>query len=518
MTAPTAVAEPPAPITITPPPVAEQSPVRGPRGHATNRWLVLVLVCAAQFMVVLDATIVNVALPAIQTDLGFDTANLQWVINGYTLLFGGFLLLGGRAADLFGRKKLFLIGITLFTTSSLLVGLSSSQETLILFRALQGLGAALVSPAALSIITTTFAEGPERNRALGAWGAVAAAGGTAGALVGGVLTEALSWRWILLVNVPIGAVLIPVAWLYVHESRASLGHRHFDVAGAVSLTAGQVALVLGIVNIERYGFGSWQVLLGLGVGAALLALFLVIEHRWARAALVPLSILRSRTLSGANIVIGLMGAAMFAIWYFLSLYMQQVLGLSPLEAGLAFLPMTLTLAVAATRAPKIVARIGGRMSLTIGMSLIAVGALWLTRISPTGSWAADVLGPSFVTAIGMGMSFVPVTIAAVAGVPSDQAGLASGLVNTSRQMGGALGLAVLASLAASLTSDYASTNAVRELDGAALVHGYHGAFLLSALFAFLGAVAARVLLPRLKPDHAAAPQGAPAPAPSDAQA
>jgi EmrB/QacA subfamily drug resistance transporter len=466
--------------------------------------LILLIACAAQFMVILDVSIVNVALPSIRTALHFSENNLQWVVSAYTVTFAGFLMLGGRAGDLLGRKRMFIIGVSVFSLASLLGALATTSGLLVAARGLQGLGGAIVAPATLSIITTTFPEGPERNRALGIWGAVAAAGGSAGALFGGILTEALSWRWILLVNVPIGAVLIPVAWRYIVESTGSLAHRHFDVAGAVTLTAGQIALVLGIVNVDRYGFTSPQVLIGIGVGIALLLLFVTIEHRWAKAPLVPLSILRSRTLTGANVVVGLMGAAMFALWFFLSLYLQQVLGLTPVQAGLAFLPMTGTLAVTATLAPRLIARLGGRTTLATGMSLIGLGALWLTQISATGSWATDVLGPSVVTALGMGMSFVPVTIAAVAGVPPERAGLASGLVNTSRQMGGALGLAVLTSVAASLTSDYVRANGVGALDGAALVHGYSGAFLLGSLLAFTGAVAALLLLPRLKPQAAPA--------------
>ena len=465
-------------------------------------------------MVILDVSIVNVALPSIRTALHFSENNLQWVVSAYTVTFAGFLMLGGRAGDLLGRKRMFLVGIALFSFASLVGALATTSGLLVAARGLQGLGGAIVAPATLSIITTTFAEGPERNRALGLWGAVAAAGGSAGALFGGLLTEALGWRWILLVNVPIGAVLIPVAWRYIIESRGTLATRHFDVAGAVTLTAGQVALVLGIVNIERYGFASLQVFAGIGAGVALLLLFLMIEHRWAAQPLVPLSILRSRTLTGANVVVGLMGAAMFALWFFLSLYLQQVLGLTPIQAGLAFLPMTGTLAVTATLAPRLIARLGGRTTLATGMFLIALGALWLTGISATGSWAADVLGPSVVTALGMGMSFVPVTIAAVAGVPPERAGLASGLVNTSRQMGGALGLAVLTSLAASLTSDYVKTNGVDALDGAALVHGYSGAFLLASLLALCGAAAALLLLPRLKAP-APKPTGEPAAATGD---
>jgi len=473
--------------------------------------IILLIACAAQFMVILDVSIVNVALPSIRTALDFSENSLQWVVSAYTVTFAGFLMLGGRAGDLLGRKRMFLIGVGVFSLASLLGALAATSAQLIAARGLQGLGGAIVAPATLSIITTTFAEGPARNRALGIWGAVAAGGGSAGALFGGILTETLSWRWILLVNVPIGLVLVPVAWRYIAESRATLAHRHFDMAGAVSLTAGLVALVLGIVSIGQYGWGSAEVIGGIGAAVVLLVLFVAIERR-AAAPLVPLSIFASRTLTGANVVVGLMGATMFAMWFFLSLYLQQVLGLSPLQAGLAFLPMTGTLAGAATLAPRLVARFGGRATLTTGMLLIALGALLLTQISPGGSWAGDVLVPSVIMALGMGLSFVPVTIAAVAGVPPERAGLASGLVNTSRQMGGALGLAVLTSLATSLTGSYVRDHGVSALSGAALVHGYQGGFLLGGVLALAGAAAAALLLPSLR----LAPGGAVAAAPADA--
>jgi EmrB/QacA subfamily drug resistance transporter len=487
--------------------------------RAVHPTVILLIACMAQFMVILDVSIVNVALPSIRTALHFSENDLQWVVSAYTVTFAGFLMLGGRAGDLLGRKRMFIVGVTVFSLASLLGALAGSSAMLVAARGLQGLGGAIVAPATLSIITTTFAEGPARNKALGVWGAVAAGGGSAGALFGGILTDALSWRWILLVNVPIGAVLVPVAWRYITESKGSLEHRHFDLAGAVTITAGLVALVLGIVNIEQYGWGSVEVIGGIGAGAVLLALFVLIEERWAKAPLVPLSIFRSRTLTGANVVVGLMGAAMFALWYFLSLYLQQVLGLSALEAGLAFLPMTGTLAVTATIAPKVIARTGGRTTLVVGMLLIAVGALWFTQISATGSWAADVLAPSVITALGMGLSFVPVTIAAVAGVPPERAGLASGLVNTSRQMGGALGLAVLVSLSASLTKSYVTDHpGIGELNGDALVHGYQGAFLLAAALALVGSLAALVLLPKLRAPRPADVPPAPATTPGEGAA
>ena len=472
--------------------------------------LILLLACVAQFMVILDVSVVNVALPSIQTGLNFTEANLQWVVSAYAVPFAGFLLLGGRSGDLLGRKRMFLVGVAVFSLASLLGALSATEAQLIASRALQGLGGAIVAPATLSIITTTFKEGPERNRALGLWGSVAAAGGTAGALVGGLLTGLLSWRWIFLINVPIGLLLLPFSWRFIPESKGSLEHRSFDAAGAVSITLGLSAVVLGIVNIDRYGFSSAQVLIPLVSGLLLTVLFILIESRWASAPLVPLSIFASRSLTGANVVVLLMGASMFALWYFISLYLQQVLHLTPIRAGLAFLPMTLTLAVTATLAPKLVARFGVRSTLATGLGLIAVGSLMFTQISADGSWVSDVLPASFVAALGFGLSFVPVTIAAVSGVPGPRAGLASGLVNTGRQLGGALGLAGLTTFASSRTSSFVAAHpGARATGPLALTHGYQGAFALAAVLAFAGSMAALVLLRGIR---APAPAGPPAPA------
>jgi len=477
--------------------------------RAGHPGLILLLACTAQFMVILDVSIVNVALPSIRSGLDFSEQNLQWVVSAYTVPFAGFLLLGGRSGDLLGRKRMFLAGVALFSFASLLGALANTEGLLIGARALQGLGGAVVAPATLSIITTTFREGPERNRALGLWGSVAAAGGTAGALVGGLLTGLLSWRWIFLVNVPIGLLLLPFSWRFIPESKGTLEHRSFDAAGAFSITLGLSAMVLGIVNIERYGFGSTEVLVPLGIGAFLTLLFVLIESRWAKAPLVPLAIFSSRTLTGANVVVILMGSAMFALWYFLSLYMQQVLGLTPIRAGLAFLPMTLTLAVTATLAPKLVARFGVRSTLATGLALIAAGSALLTQISAQGTWASDVLLASVVAALGFGLSFVPVTIAAVAGVPGRRAGLASGLVNTSRQLGGALGLAGLTTFAASRTSSYVVDHPRSSSLGApALTYGYQGAFALAAALAFAGSIAALILLRGISVPAPAAPAAA----------
>ena len=496
MTAPAAVAERPAPIATTPPPAADQSPAGAPRGHATNRWLVLVLVCAAQFMVVLDATIVNVALPAIQTDLGFDTANLQWVINGYTLLFGGFLLLGGRAADLFGRKKLFLIGITLFTTSSLLVGLSSSQETLILFRALQGLGAALVSPAALSIITTTFAEGAERTKALAAWGAIAASGSAFGLLLGGVLTEAFSWPFIFFVNIPIGIATLVLSFRLVPESRVEGTNRSFDIFGALTVTSGLIALVYAIVKASSDGWGSATTLGFAGLAAVLFVAFVLIERRHP-APLVRLSIFRLRSLAVANAAMLFVVSGMFAMFFFTTLYVQQILGYSPLEAGLAFLPVTAGIIGGSVLAQTFIGRVGVKPVVVTGTVLAATGLALLTRTTAQGDYVGQVLPALLFLSLGMGLTFVPLTLIATTNVDKDDAGLASGLFNTSQQVGGALGLAVLSTLAASKATDIlgALGTAPTKLQQAeALVSGYHVAYWVGAGLMIVGALLITLLI------------------------
>jgi EmrB/QacA subfamily drug resistance transporter len=456
-------------------------------GRASNSTMVLILVCAAQFMVILDVSIVNVALPAIRHSLGFSQQDLQWVVSAYTLTFAGFLLLGGRAADLLGRRRVFLFGLALFTGASLLGGLANDRGLLIAARALQGLGGAVVSPATLAILSTSFAEGVPRNRALGAWGAMAAMGGSAGALAGGILTDALSWRWILFVNVPIGLVALVLARRFIPDSRAENMRRHYDVAGAVSVTAGLVAIVYAIVQTDVHGWGSLSTLGVLGVGLVLIATFLVIESRFASEPLVPLGIFSSRMLSGANLVMFMLGAASFAMWFFVSLYLQQVLGYTPIQAGLAFLPLTGGLAIGAQLAARLVPRVGVRTLLTLGMTLAGIGLLLFTDVSAHGTYLSGVLAPSIVMAAGMGLTFVPVTIAAVGGVARNQAGLASGLVNTSRQMGGALGLAILSTLATSRTGGL-----LRDHIGlyTALTDGYQRAFLVGACFAFAGALAA----------------------------
>jgi EmrB/QacA subfamily drug resistance transporter len=447
-----------------------------------------VLACVAQFMVILDVSVVNVALPSIRDDLGFSGAGLQWVVNAYTLAFAGFLLLGGRMADLLGRRRVFVGGLLLFAIASLVGGLASSQEMLVGARAAQGLGGAIVSPASLAIITTTFTDGAERNKALGAWGAMGGAGGAFGVLLGGVLTDVAGWQWILFINVPIGLAAAVLSLRFVQEGRAPGRTRQFDVAGALSVTLGLVAIVYAIVRTEVNGWGSAQTIVVLAVGFALIGLFLTIEGRFAAKPLMPLRIFRSRPVSGANAVVFLLGAGMFGMWFFVSLYLQQVLGYDALEAGLAFLPMTLTIVVGSAVASRLTARRGAKPLLVTGMTLQAAGLLLFTGVSAGGSYVSDVLAPSLLVAAGIGIAFVPVTIAAMAGVAPSEAGLASGLVNTSRQMGGALGLAILATVATARTDDLGGHGA------AALTAGYQRAFEIGAGFAVAGALVALLVL------------------------
>jgi EmrB/QacA subfamily drug resistance transporter len=481
-------------------------PMQSP-DDARRKTLILVLCCLAQFMVILDVSVVNVALPSIRDDLGFSATDLQWVVNAYTLTFAGFLLLGGRAADLLGRRRVFVAGLALFALASLAGALSTSQGMLVVARGVQGLGGAIVAPATLSILTTSFAEGAERNRALAAWGAMGGAGGAAGGLLGGVLTELLGWQWILLVNVPIGVVAAVAASRVIAESApASAGRREFDLAGALSVTAGLIVLTFGIVRTDVNGWTSVTTLATLAAGLALLGGFLAIEGRFAHRPLVPLRIFESRTVAGANLVVFALGASVFAMWYFVSLYLQQVLGYTPIEAGLAFLPMTAAIIIASTMAGRLVARLGAGTVLATGMTCIGIGMLLFGLVRTDGTYLADVLGPSLITALGIGLAFVPVTIAATSGVARAEAGLASGLVNTSRQVGGSLGLAVLATLAQGRTAGL-----VRAGAGAsdALTTGFHRAFVVGGGFGLAGALLAVTVLGRI-PRPGAQREGAPA--------
>ncbi len=462
--------------------------------HAERRkWLALVLLAAAQFVVILDASIVNVALPSIGKDLRFSQDNLAWVVNAYTLTFGGFLLLGGRMADLLGRRRMFMIGLVLFALASLAGGFAGSEGLLIAARAVQGLGAALLSPAALSIVTTTFTEGAERNRALGVWGAVAGSGGAAGVLLGGMLTEWAGWEWVLWVNVPIALGAVAFTRGLIAESRSESATRRFDVLGALSITAGLSILVYALVDATDAGWGSTQTVGLLALAAALVVAFVGVELR-SDHPLVPFRVFRSRTLTGANVSGLLIGASLFSMFFFVSLYMQQVLGYSALKAGLAYLPLALAIIVSAGAASQLATRVGFKPVLIAGMLLVAVGLVWFAQVSVGGGYVSDILGPSLVAAVGLGFAFVPVTIAAVSGVSEQDSGLASGLINTSQQIGGALGLAILATVANSRTADVTASGAGNPVG--ALAEGFQNAFLVGASFALVGALLAFVLIRR----------------------
>jgi EmrB/QacA subfamily drug resistance transporter len=463
---------------------------------ARARWAALVVVCFAQFMVVLDATIVNVALPSIQTDLDLTTEQLQWIVNSYTLLFGGFLLLGGRAADLIGRRRLFLMGLGLFSAASLANALANSGEVLIIARGFQGLGAALVSPAALSIVTTTFAEGRERTRAMGVWGAIAGAGGAFGLLLGGILTDVLSWPWIFLVNVPIGIGTALAALRWVPESRAPMTHRRFDLAGAMTVTAGLIVLVYAIVKAEAKGWGSLHTLGLSAVAIALLTAFVLIERR-SVAPLVRLGLLRVRTLATANGALFIVVGGLFGMFFFASLYVQRILGYSPLEAGFAFLPVTLGIIAGAGLSQQLIQRIGVKPTVLGGMSLAAAGLIVLAATTKVDGSYLGILFGLVPMSIGMGCTFVPLTLVATTGVEPEDAGLASGLFNTSQQVGGALGLAILSTLANGRTSSFLSGlgHTPSGADhNAALVEGFQLAFTVSAGLIAAGVVIIAVLL------------------------
>jgi EmrB/QacA subfamily drug resistance transporter len=459
-----------------------------------RRWMVLILLSAAQFVVVLDASIVNVALPSIGSALHFSQENLQWVVSAYVLVFGGFLLLGGRLADLLGRRLVFMTGLVIFALASLAGGLATSEGFLIAARAVQGLGGALLSPAALSIVTTTFTEGAERNRALGIWGAVAGSAGAVGVLLGGILTDTVGWEWVFFVNTPIclgAAALTPGL---IRESRMTGAVRRFDVLGAVSVTAGLTTFVYALVDANNSGWGSTKIVLLFVAAAALLALFVVVELR-SKAPLVPFRIFRLRTVLGSNVSGVLIGASLFSMFFFVSLYMQQVLRYSPLKAGFSYLPLALAIIVSAGIASQLVTRVGFKRVLIFGMTLVVAGLVWFSQVSVDGGFLSDVLGPSLLAGAGLGFAFVPVTIGAVTGVRDSDAGLASGLINTSQQVGGALGLAVLSTIATSrIDSLMATAHGARGALPNALTEGFQSAFLAGAGFALLGVLAAAVLI------------------------
>jgi EmrB/QacA subfamily drug resistance transporter len=457
--------------------------------RSTN--LLLFVVCLAQFMVILDVSIVNVALPSIHNGLHFSTTGLQWVVNAYTLTFAGFLLLGGRAADLLGRRLVFVTGTAAFAICSLLCAVASSRGLLLGARAMQGLAGALLSPATLSIITSSFREGAERNRGLGAWGAMGGLGASSGALLGGILTQALGWPAIFAVNVPLGALVIALGLRVIPAAGARDldSERHFDVTGAVLVTAGLATLTFGIVRTDTLGWTSPGVLIPLLAAAVLLAAFVYVEERVARAPLMPMRIFRLAQLRAANLVVVLMYMGLFSMFFFVTLYLQQVLHYDALEAGFAFLPMTLSVFGGSTLAPRLVARFGMRRTLAGGMLLATAGLLLFTGVTPGGSYPLQVLPGALLCGLGMGLSLVTGTVAAVQGVSQEQSGLASGLLNTSRLVGGALGLAILSTIADAQTRASASAGALH-----AATDGFSLAFTIGALFTLTGAIAAFTLL------------------------
>jgi EmrB/QacA subfamily drug resistance transporter len=453
-----------------------------------RRWLILAVVGAAFFMTVLDVAIVTVAIPSIQKDLSMAESTVQWLLTAYAITFGGFLLLGGRMADLLGRRRIFVVGLILFTLASLTCGLSTSAGVLIAARAVQGVGAAIISPAALSIVSTSFTEGAERNKALGIWGALGGSGAAAGVLFGGILTKYLGWEWIFYVNVPVGALVLGLTRPIVPESREEVAQRRFDAAGAVTVTGGLALLVYAISKAPEVGWGSARTILLLLASVAVLAAFAVIELR-SRAPVMPFSIFRVKTVTAANVVGFLLGAVIFANFFVLTLYVQQVLGWSALRTGLTFLATAGTTVIWAGVSQALVTKIGVRTVMTAGLVSLAVALYWYTRIPVHGHYWPDLLPAYLVFAVGIAFAFVPVSIAALAGVSSAQSGLASGLINTSQQIGGAVGVAV----AATIFTSFARS---RHFTPGALTTGYQHAFWALVATALAGALASAVLLRR----------------------
>jgi EmrB/QacA subfamily drug resistance transporter len=455
-----------------------------------RRWQALALVCTAFFMTILDIAIVNVALPSIGKDLHFSQENLQWVVTAYAITFGGFLLLGGRSADLLGRRRMFMIGVALFTLASLACGLANSEAVLISARAVQGLGAAIISPATLSIITTTFDEGAERNKALGIWGAMGGSGAAAGVLAGGVLTRYLGWEWIFFVNVPVGVLVLALTRSVVRESRVDVAERRYDPLGALTVTSGIALLVYAISKAPDVGWGSARTILLLVGSGVLLVTFLVTELRVSNP-LMPFGIFRIRTVTGANVVSFLLAGVVYSNFFVLTLYVQQVLHYSALKAGITFFATAGTVVVVAGIAQALVTRFGPKWIMAIGLSLACGAMLWYAQIPVDGHYASDLLPGYLMMGVGLAFSFIPVSIAALAGVPADESGLASGLFNTSQQVGGAIGLAVASTVATSHTSSLLHEGVALP---AALTSGFQWAFWLLAGIAALGVVATVALV------------------------
>jgi len=473
----------------------------------SRKWLTLAIVGAAFFMTILDVAIVNVAIPSIEKDLNVTETTVQWVLIAYSITFGGFLLLGGRMADLLGRRLIFLVGLTLFTAASLVCGLSGSIGVLIGARAVQGIGAAIISPAALSIVSTTFREGAERNKALGIWGALGGSGAAAGVLIGGILVKYLGWQWIFYVNVPVGVLVFALTLPFVPESRAELGHHRFDAWGAVTVTGGLALLVYAISKAPDVGWGSARTILLLIASVAILAVFVAIEQR-SRAPLMPFRIFRIRSVLGANVVGFLLGAVIFANFLVLTLYVQQVLGWSPLKTGITFLATAGTTVIWAGVAQALTTRYGPRPVITMGLLILAASMVWYTQLPVDGHFWPDLLPPYLIFALGLAFGFVPVTIAALSSVAPQDAGLASGLINTSQQIGGAIGVAI----ASTVFTSYVNSNLKPTLRGGGTLAqvyttGYQHAFWALIALALLGAVLAFVLLRGTKIE---APQGEPA--------
>ncbi|WP_189321007.1 DHA2 family efflux MFS transporter permease subunit [Streptomyces flaveus] len=456
------------------------------RRSAPPAWVVVALACAGQFLVVLDISVVNVALPSMRADLALSATGLQWVVNAYTIAFAGFMLLGGRAGDLYGRKRMFLIGLALFTLASLGGGLAQAEWQLLLARAVQGLGAAVLAPSTLTILTSAVPEGAARARAIATWTAVGAGGGAAGGLVGGLLVEGLSWRWVLLINVPVGAVVLAGALRWLPESRAGDGRR-LDLPGALLVTAGLATLAYGIVQTEAEGWTSSAAVAPLLAGVALIGLFLLVEAR-TKAPLMPLKLFRIRSVSSANVAMFLCGAAMFCMWFFMTLYAQNVLGYTPLEAGLALMPSSLAVVLGAKLAPRLMRVVGARHVAVFGTLVAAVGFGWQSTMSADGTYLTAIMFPGILMMLGAGLAATPLGSLATSGAAPGDAGLVSGLVNTSRTMGGSLGLSVMSTIAAARTG--ADTSAP------ALTEGYALAFRTGMGLLLGGAVLMLLWLPR----------------------
>ncbi|MEO6109967.1 MAG: MFS transporter [Candidatus Saccharimonadales bacterium] len=447
-----------------------------------GKGLLLLILAAAQFMVVLDSSIVNIALSSISTSLGFAPENLQWVVTAYILAFGGFLLFGGRAADLFGRRKVFLLGLVGFTIGSLLAGAAQNEVMMIVARAIQGLTAAFMSPAALSIILTEYKEGAERNKALGVWGAVGAGGAAAGLIIGGIVTEYLGWRWDFIINLPIGIALIALALKYVPAHHSEAEHRDLDARGAVLVTGGLMALVYGLTNAPKWGWEDIQTIIWLASSVVLIGLFIINEMR-VKHPLIDLKIFKIRNLTGANIVQLFITSGMMSMFFFISLYVQQILAYKPLITGLAFLPFAVVVGITATQSSRFIGRFGPKPFMIVGPIVMAAGLFILSHISLTSSYVEVILPGIIVMAFGAGLTFIALSVAATSGVPKNQSGLASGLLNTSQQIGGALGLAILAGVATSTAKGHIS-----EGIASATVTGYHTAILVACTFALAAAV------------------------------